>query len=120
MNKSGEKINVRTRRMYNMLWVVAYDVPATHDKWRLKVAKLLSNFGLFRIQYSVFSGVICQNVAQSCKIAVENLLRSNQVPADVRFFPLCLSCEGKVLGVNNMDYIAGKKKPGLISSTITN
>ena len=90
-----------------MFWVVTYDVPATHDEWRVKIAAMLSKFGLFRIQYSVFMGDRTQNVIQACMLSLKTMLKGNTVPADIRFFPLCATCEQGVLRLNNCNY-----KPG--------
>lgn len=88
---------------------MTYDVATKFDDWRMKIAKKLSNFGLFRVQYSVFIGDITPNRMQSCKLAIEGMLK-NKIPADVRFFPLCKACEGKVMRINSGTYTPGRKK----------
>ncbi|MHA1370774.1 MAG: CRISPR-associated endonuclease Cas2 [Promethearchaeota archaeon] len=95
-----------------MFWVVTYDVPATHDEWRTKIAKKLSDFGLFRIQYSVFVGIRSQNSIEACKIAIEDMLKKDSIPADIRFFPLCKSCEQNIMHLNSGNYIASRRRDG--------
>ena len=101
-----------------MFWVITYDVPATHDPWREKVAKILSNFGFFRIQYSVFVGDRTQNTLDACKLKIETLLKANLVPADIRFFPLCKSCENTTLRFNNCNYKSVNAKTGVSASVL--
>lgn len=102
-----------------MLWIVAYDVPVTHDPWRDKVAKHLSGFGFYRLQYSVFFGNVSSNSADGCKKSLEAKLRANSVPCDIRFFPLCLTCESKMLMINVNDYIPNARNlPGVTTPII--
>nr|MDO8109711.1 CRISPR-associated endonuclease Cas2 [Candidatus Sigynarchaeota archaeon] len=101
-----------------MFWVITYDVPATHDEWRLKVAKTLSNFGFFRIQYSVFVGDRTNNTVQACKLKLESMLKNNLVPADIRFFPLCTSCAQGTFRINNCNYKPGNAKTGIPSNIL--
>jgi CRISPR-associated endonuclease Cas2 len=101
-----------------MYWVITYDIPATHDKWRDKVAKKLSSFGFFRVQYSVFVGDRTVNTTQACKLALESMLKGNFVPADIRFFPLCKSCENGVMRFNNCNYRSVNSKTGIPSTVL--
>lgn len=101
-----------------MFWVITYDLPVTHDAWREKVAKTLSSFGFFRIQYSVFVGDRTQNTVQACKLKLEAMLKANQVPADIRFFPLCKSCENDTMRLNNCNYKSGNMKTGVPTSVL--
>nr|MDO8084979.1 CRISPR-associated endonuclease Cas2 [Candidatus Sigynarchaeum springense] len=101
-----------------MFWVITYDVPVTHDKWREKLAKVLSDFGFFRIQYSVFVGDRTTNTTQACKLKIEAMLKAGFVPADVRFFPLCKSCEAGAIQVNNCNYKSVNAKTGVPSTVL--
>ncbi|MHA1679578.1 MAG: CRISPR-associated endonuclease Cas2 [Promethearchaeota archaeon] len=101
-----------------MLWFVAYDIPATHDRWRFRVARELSNAGLFRIQYSVFMGELSNNAMKSCKLIIDSMLSRNRVPADIRFLPLCRTCEKKALRTNTEGYTPGKIGPTMPSSIV--
>jgi CRISPR-associated endonuclease Cas2 len=101
-----------------MYWIVTYDVPATHDKWREQIAKVLFSFGLFRIQYSVFLGDRTSNTIDACRTKLDTMLKANNVPADIRFFPMCKSCEAGALRINIRNYRAGEPVTGVPSSIL--
>ncbi|MHA1750410.1 MAG: CRISPR-associated endonuclease Cas2 [Promethearchaeota archaeon] len=97
-----------------MFWVITYDVPATHDDYRNKIASTLLDYHLFRIQYSVFIGWTSVNAINSCKFKIEKMLKKNNVPADIRFFPLCRECENKASRINSLNYKPGNKATSTI------
>lgn len=101
-----------------MYWVVTYDVPATHDEWRVKVASTLSSFGLFRVQFSVFVGDRTVNTIQACKLKLEQMLKVNHVPADIRFYPLCKQCEQGAARINSENYRPGARLSGVPSNVL--
>lgn len=76
-----------------MFIIVSYDI--TNDKRRLKVAKLLLDYGGHRVQRSVFE----------CHITERNLDRLRQRLArlydekedSIRFYFLCENCQPKLL-----------------------
>lgn len=70
--------------MYKQL--ITYDVPATHDRLRQKIAEKLLDYGLERIQYSVFVGKLSKNQLENLKIDLLALVGGD--PADVRVFNL--------------------------------
>ena len=70
--------------MYKQL--ITYDVPATHDYLRHKIAQKLIDYGLERIQYSVFVGNLSKNMVDNLKIEVLGIIGTD--PADVRVFHL--------------------------------
>ena len=64
-------------------WVV-YDIKK--DKIRNAVAKTCKQFGLYRVQYSVFLGVLTKNQLDSLGIAMEDLI--NVKTDSVYIFPM--------------------------------
>ena len=74
-----------------MFVVISYDIP--DDKRRLKVAKLLLDFGGERVQRSVFE---CHITAEHLARLSARLQRLCQTEADsVRLYFLCESCRPK-------------------------
>ena len=70
--------------MYQQL--ITYDVPAAHDYLRTKIARKLLDYGLERIQYSVFVGNLSKNQIENLKIEIIELINGN--PTDIRVFYL--------------------------------
>lgn len=70
--------------MYKQL--IAYDIPIEFDKIRVKIATKLLDYGLTRIQYSVFVGNISRNQLDNLKIEVLQLIQG--IRADIRVFHL--------------------------------
>jgi len=89
-----------------MFLVISYDIP--NDKRRLKIARLLLDFGGERVQYSVFE----------CHITERNLARLRERAAKVlnkeedslRFYQLCENCQPKVV---LMGVAKASAEPGL-------
>lgn len=91
-----------------MFWVVTYDIPATHDKWRFRTAKILFEHGLSRVQWSVFTGDATSNSMKTCMLRLFRMVTVNSVPSDIRFFPLCRGCHGKIMGFKTEQYVTGQ------------
>ena len=70
--------------MYKQL--VAYDIPVEYDRIRVKLADKLLDYGLKRIQKSVFVGNISRNQMENLKLVVLALIQG--IPADIRVFHL--------------------------------
>jgi CRISPR-associated protein Cas2 len=74
-----------------MLYTISYDIP--DDKRRLKIAKILLDYGP-RVQYSVFEahldGQALDQLRKRIKAEVE--------PAEdnVRIYPHCIACEARI------------------------
>lgn len=85
-----ERIAPTPRKMRN--WVlVSYDIP--DDKRRTKVMKTLSGYGR-RVQYSVFECELRPADLDELKARLRRLIAADL--DDVRFYPLCEACLGKV------------------------
>lgn len=94
-----------------MLKLVVYDVPQEYDPLRNKLAKLLQNYGLERIQKSVFIGQLSNNNAENLAVEIDELLKD--IDADVRIFSLCGKCIANTLVVkegSTSSYQQWKKK----------
>ena len=74
-----------------MLYLVAYDI--SDDKRRTKVHKLLCGFGQWT-QYSLFECYLDEKEY----ILLHHRLRAilNQTEDNMRFYPLCRSCQANV------------------------
>ncbi|NHI93720.1 MAG: CRISPR-associated endonuclease Cas2 [Candidatus Lokiarchaeota archaeon] len=85
-----------------MKLLVIYDVPEEFDDYRTKIAQVLKNFGLKRIEYSVFFGNSTMNLMET--IAMQLSAVSRKIKADIRLFPICNNCLEKCIVVkeNNM------------------
>lgn len=65
--------------------LLVYDI--SHDGTRTRVADLCLDYGLDRIQYSAFSGVLSRNHQEELMLAIKRLLR--RWGGNVQLFPLC-------------------------------
>jgi len=74
----------------DMMFLVTYDIPEPHDYLRAKLARLLKDYGLSRLQKSVFMGRMSRNMVENLAIEIQDLLEG--IDADVRIFPLCRKC----------------------------
>jgi CRISPR-associated protein Cas2 len=86
--------------------VISYDIP--DDKRRLKVAKLLLDYGGQRVQRSVFE---CYLTPQHLARLHERLQKLHNAEADnIRFYFLCELCRPKVVYLGKAQPI---DEPGL-------
>jgi CRISPR-associated protein Cas2 len=65
--------------------LVSYDVP--DDRLRLRVARTCMDFGLLRIQFSVFVGFMPLACRRELELRLRRVLLDR--PGNVRIFPLC-------------------------------
>lgn len=79
-----------------MLYVVSYDIP--EDKRRTKIHKLLCGYGTWT-QYSLFECWLTRRQLLELRAKLARLLREEH--DSVRFYPLCGTCQGKVLTVGS-------------------
>ena len=79
-------------RPFEMLYVIAYDLPSTRegDRRRARIAKHLAGRGL-RVQGSVFEIPL---MPEKLPVLIEELRSLVEEDADsVRVYPLCAACE---------------------------
>jgi CRISPR-associated protein Cas2 len=74
------------------LYVVAYDIP--DDKRRTKVHRVLCGYGAWT-QYSLFECWLTRR--QILELRVKLARHLNEQRDSVRFYPLCGSCQRKVI-----------------------
>ena len=77
--------------------IVTYDIP--DDKLRKKIADKLLDYGLFRIQYSVFQGRLSRNMIEMLEIEIGELLGKKD--GDIRIFTVCERCLDKTIQITN-------------------
>mgnify|MGYP001252443453 FL=1 len=65
--------------------LLIYDIP--DDKIRKKVADICLDYGLLRIQYSAFTGVLTTTRRNELYRKIEKVLGKN--PGNVQIFPIC-------------------------------
>ncbi|MHA1724270.1 MAG: CRISPR-associated endonuclease Cas2 [Promethearchaeota archaeon] len=82
-----------------MKFLIIYDIPIEHDPIRTKISKLLLSYNLIRLNYSVFYGDLTYNLAENIAIKLEKLVKN--ISGDVRIFPICNSCEKKIIVVKS-------------------
>jgi CRISPR-associated endonuclease Cas2 len=80
-----------------MNFLVCYDVPDIYPNVRRKVSQACEDFGLIRIQYSVFWGSM--TTAQARELGVRCVKISNNIPIDIRFIAVCSDCFAKSFAV---------------------
>ena len=74
-----------------MFYAISYDI--RDDRRRLKVAKILKDFGE-RVQLSVFEAYLEESDLQRLKRRLEQCL--DQEADNLRFYPLCAACLPRV------------------------
>ena len=67
-----------------LVWVI-YDI--VEDKPRTKIAKICKQMGLYRVQYSVFSGSINRNALDELVLQVRELM--DETTDKIYIFPMC-------------------------------
>ena len=82
-----------------MNYLVIYDVPIEYDRIRTKIALMCKNYGLFRIQLSVFWGTLTQNLLRELTIRINDLIQN--IPEDIRFIAVCSKCFQKSFAILN-------------------
>jgi len=76
-----------------MFILISYDIP--NDRRRLKVAKVLLDYGGERVQRSVFE---CYITARNFKRLHERLQQVyNEEEDSIRFYSLCETCQSKMI-----------------------
>ncbi|MHA1784920.1 MAG: CRISPR-associated endonuclease Cas2 [Candidatus Helarchaeota archaeon] len=85
-----------------MKLLAIYDVPQEHDDKRLKIAQILKNHGLKRIEYSVFFGNTTIDLMETLAMRLYNVVKNT--PADVRLFPICKNCLDKAIIVKQNNF----------------
>lgn len=70
--------------MDKLVWVI-YDI--TKNKPRNRVAKACQNIGLFRVQKSVFLGVLNKNQIDELKVMCDDII--DEEKDSVYIFPMC-------------------------------
>jgi CRISPR-associated protein Cas2 len=87
--------------------VVSYDIP--DDKRRLKVAKLLLDYGAARVQRSVFELYVTPRHLDLLQARLGRLHDANE--DSIRFYFLCATCRPKVVYMGQAQPI---DEPGLL------
>ena len=65
--------------------LLVYDI--SHDRTRTRVADLCLDYGLDRIQFSAFCGVLSRNHQEELMLAIKRLVR--RWGGNVQLYPLC-------------------------------
>ncbi|RME51568.1 MAG: CRISPR-associated endonuclease Cas2 [Caldilineae bacterium] len=89
-----------------MFIVISYDVP--DNKRRLKIARLLLDFGGERVQRSVFECYITPRNLERLHARLAKIV--NEEEDSVRFYTLCENCQPKVVLIGVAQPI---EEPGL-------
>lgn len=93
-------------------YMVTYDVSSEYDKYRKKVADVLIDYGLMRIQYSVFLGDLGRSEAREIATKINEKL-DLKIPIDIRFMRVCKSCLDSSFVITR-----DIKSSGLVASTM--
>lgn len=73
--------------------VISYDIP--DDKRRLKIAKLLLDYGAQRVQRSVFELFVTPQHLEQLRARLAKLYKAEE--DSIRFYNLCATCRPKVV-----------------------
>ncbi|MEM2104507.1 MAG: CRISPR-associated endonuclease Cas2 [Candidatus Bathyarchaeia archaeon] len=71
-----------------MRYLVIYDI--TNDNLRALIAETLKDYGLQRIQYSAFIGILRHDELNSLIVDLKNLIKD--LVENVQLYPLCNTC----------------------------
>lgn len=82
------------RRTERTLYVIAYDIP--DDRRRTKIHNILSGYGKWT-QYSLFECWLDRRQLLELQAKLIKHIRAGD--DSVRFYPLCATCQGKVITV---------------------
>ncbi len=98
-----------------MFYVVVYDIPESEGTLRERIAKILQDYGLIRVQYSVFTGTLSKNQMEMAMLEI--LEEIDNKSGDVKVFPVI---DGKNIGIHiqdgNIQYVTWKNElPSVIS-----
>jgi len=93
-------------------YLVSYDVSSEFDRYREKIAQILLDYGLTRIQYSVFFGHLYQMNVREIINKISDKIKY-EFPIDIRFIELCQSCLKK-----SFIYTIDSKTNGYIVSSL--
>ena len=74
-----------------MFVLISYDIQ--DDKKRMKVSKLLENYGT-RVQYSVFECLITREQLKTIKEKTKKIIDLNT--DSIRFYSICESCVSRI------------------------
>ena len=77
--------------------MVCYDVPVEYPRIRDKIALVCKNYGLLRIQYSVFWGSLTQSQARDLAAKCNSV--ANNIAVDIRFIAVCAECFKKSFAI---------------------
>ncbi len=65
--------------------LLIYDIP--DDRARSKIADACLDYGLDRIQYSAFSGILSRNHQEELMLRIEAIL--DEKPGSIQLIPIC-------------------------------
>jgi len=82
-----------------MLYVVTYDIPQEYNPLRTRIVAVLKNYGLERLQYSVFIGRLTPNQVETVSMHLADIVAP--IEADVRIFQVCDRCFDKLITVKS-------------------
>ncbi|MCF2138543.1 MAG: CRISPR-associated endonuclease Cas2 [Candidatus Lokiarchaeota archaeon] len=86
-----------------MNYLVTFDIPVENTRLRTKLGEKCMDYGLFRIQLSVFWGSLEKAALQDLMFECEELIDNS--PADIRFFAVCDQCLEKSYVIANNSQI---------------
>ncbi|MHA1887266.1 MAG: CRISPR-associated endonuclease Cas2 [Promethearchaeota archaeon] len=82
-----------------MNYLVTFDIPIENTRIRNKLGEKCMDYGLFRIQFSVFWGSLEKSELEDLMFECEEIIDNS--PADVRFFAICEQCLEKSFVIAN-------------------
>jgi len=92
-----------------MYYVVVYDIPETEGTLRERIAKILKDYGLERVQYSVFTGVLSKNLMEMAMLEILDEIKGKT--GDVKVYPVI---DSKQLGIHiqdgNIEYVTWRNE----------
>jgi CRISPR-associated protein Cas2 len=78
-----------------LFYIVSYDIP--DDKRRIKVAKILLDFGE-RVQYSVFECIMDDKLVEKMTSRLSKIITAED---SVRIYALCAKCEKAIIVIGS-------------------
>jgi CRISPR-associated protein Cas2 len=101
-----------------MRYIVVYDVPSTDDPLRRKIATACKNYGLLRLQYSMFWGNLSKAEVRALAFECRDLI--GDTPTDIRFIAVCNACCDRSFAIVNNIKITEKDPIKILANPLMN
>ncbi len=92
-----------------MFYVIVYDIPESEGTLREKIAQILKDYGLERVQYSVFTGNLSKNLMEMAMLEILDEIKGKT--GDVKVYPIA-NADKKGIHIQDgeLEYVVWQKQ----------